>query len=156
MFRRLNISKNIESHFNEGKSQLNKFTNNPEFVDLVKKKLKDKDNSELDNYLRIFFGSYSENINSIILYDVYGEIISEISDSTTTDLVDNDKAINISNQVSDQETIISDFMFSDENDPIIAIDNKFYDGKLLLGVIRLEINLNYLEKYVFDVPAAFG
>ncbi|MCK4980734.1 MAG: PAS domain S-box protein, partial [Candidatus Delongbacteria bacterium] len=41
------------------------------------------------------------------------------------------------------------FMFSDENDPIIAIDNKFYDGKLLLGVIRLEINLNYLEKYVF-------
>lgn len=144
-----NISTNIKSHFNEGISQLNKLTGKPEFIDLVKNKIKNSKDEELEEYLTIFFENYSENINSIVLYDADKKIISQITDSTTVYLKEEDKKINLSGNSSDKKNTISRMLFSETNDPIIAVDSKFYDGDQLLGVLRIEINLNYLENYVF-------
>ena len=144
-----NISTNIEIHFNKGISQLDNLTSKTEFTDMVNKKLKNSDDKQLDKYIQIFFKNYSENINSITIYDISGNIISQICDSSTVLTKGEDKETKILHYQPDQKTSISSVLFSRENDPIIVIDNKFYDGDQLLGVLRLEINLNYLENYVF-------
>ncbi|NOR44984.1 MAG: PAS domain S-box protein, partial [Candidatus Delongbacteria bacterium] len=144
-----NISTNIETHFKEGISQIYNLTSKTEFQNLVKKKLSVSSNKELDKYVQTFFKNYSENINSIIIYDTSGNIISQISDSSSVLSKDEDKGVSIFNDSSGSKTNISNILFSEENDPIIAIDNKFFDGDQLLGVLRLEVNLNYLENYVF-------
>ncbi|MDA3885710.1 MAG: PAS domain S-box protein [Candidatus Delongbacteria bacterium] len=144
-----NISINIKSHFDEGISQLNKLTEKPEFIDLVKKKIKNTKDEDLENYLTLFFENYSENINSIILYDAEGNIITQISDSSTVYVSDDEDEIDLNNNGSDNRNTISKMLFSKNNDPIIAIDNKFFEDDQFLGILRIEINLNYLENYVF-------
>ncbi|MBN2789872.1 MAG: PAS domain S-box protein [Candidatus Delongbacteria bacterium] len=144
-----NISQNIRSHYNEGITQIKIFSSSPKFTGMVEKSIKLKNDEELNEFIGSYFQNYAGNIIAVSIYAPNGNIITEVSDTSRVQFSQDDMEMPKNILESKSDVFISKISMTEENEPTVDIYTKFFKNDSLLGFVKIIVNLDYLEKFVF-------